>query len=47
MGVLIVQPAGTLLSKEEQPVAFQLLVIAAMAYVANDKMGHWHDNNML
>lgn len=33
-------------SKEEQPVAFRLLVIAAMAYVANDKMGYWHDNNM-
>jgi hypothetical protein len=34
-------------SKEEQPVAFQLLVIAAMVYVANDKMGYWHDKNML
>jgi hypothetical protein len=34
-------------SKEEQPVAFQLLVIAAMAYVANDQMGYWYDKNML
>ncbi len=34
-------------SKEEQPVAFQLLVLMAMAYVANDKMGYWHDKNML
>ena len=34
-------------SKEEQPVAFQLLVFAAMVYVANDKMGYWHDRNML
>ena len=37
----------TFRSKEEQPVAFQLLVIAAMAYVANDKMGYWQDKNML
>jgi hypothetical protein len=36
----------TFRSKEEQPVAFQLLVIAAMAYVANDKMGYWHDKDM-
>lgn len=33
-------------SKEEQPVAFTFLVFTAMAYVANDKMGYWHDKNM-
>lgn len=34
-------------SKEAQPVAFRLLVVSAMAYVANDKMGYWYDKNML
>jgi|ERR1022692_390500 hypothetical protein len=34
-------------SKEEQPVSFHLVVFAAMAYVANNKMGYWHDKNML
>jgi hypothetical protein len=34
-------------SKEEQPVAFALLVFMAMGYVANDKVGYWHDKDML
>ena len=34
-------------SKEELPVAFQLLVFSGAVYVANDKMGYWHDRNML
>ena len=34
-------------SREEQSVAFQLSIFAAAADVANDKMGYWHDNNML
>ncbi|HUC59719.1 MAG TPA: hypothetical protein VMA95_20130 [Streptosporangiaceae bacterium] len=34
-------------SKEQQPVAFQMMVIAAMAYIANDKVGYWFDKNML
>jgi|SRR5579859_41427 len=34
-------------SKDGQPVAFQLQVIMAMAYVANGKMGYWQDANML
>jgi hypothetical protein len=34
-------------SKEEQPVAFELLIFMAMGYVANDKVGYWHDKNML
>lgn len=37
----------TFLSKEEQPVAFQLLVFAAMVSIADDKMNYWHDKNML
>jgi hypothetical protein len=34
-------------AREAQPVAFQLLVFAAAAYVGNDKMGYWHNKDML
>jgi hypothetical protein len=34
-------------SKEDQPIAFQLLIYMGMAYVANNKIGYWHDQNML
>ncbi len=34
-------------SREGQSVAFQLRVIASAVYVANNKMGYWHDKNML
>ena len=37
----------TFRSKEQQPVALQMRVILAMGYIANDKMGYWHDKNML
>jgi hypothetical protein len=28
-------------------VAFQLVIYAAWAYIANKKMNYWHDKNML
>lgn len=37
----------TFRSKEEQEVAFQFVVYAAVAYIANKKMNYWHDKNML
>jgi hypothetical protein len=44
----VLQPSDfSFRSREEQPVAFQLMVIMAMVCVANDKMGYWHDKNML
>jgi hypothetical protein len=37
----------TFRSTEEQEVAFQLVIYAAWAYIANKKMNYWHDKNML
>jgi hypothetical protein len=34
-------------SKEEQNTAFHLVIFSALVYVANGKMGYWHDKNML
>jgi hypothetical protein len=34
-------------SREDQAIGFKLQIFMAMAYVANDKMGYWHDKNML
>jgi hypothetical protein len=37
----------TFRSKKELATAFQLTIFSAFAYIANGKMGYWHDKNML
>lgn len=37
----------TFRSKEEEEVAFQLVIYAAWVYIVNKKMNYWHDRNML
>lgn len=37
----------TFCSREEQEVAFQFVIYAAWAYIANKKMNYWHDKSML
>jgi hypothetical protein len=37
----------TFRSREEQEVAFQFVIYAAWAYIANKKMNYWHDKSML
>jgi len=34
-------------SKEEVEVSFLIMIFSAAAYVANGKMGYWHDKHML
>ncbi len=41
------QPSDfTFVGQQGQPVRFRVLIFAGMAYVANDKIGYWHDKDM-